>query len=231
MLGKKYLLLFSLLTCHHSQAASIQPGDLFISEIMANPSAVSDANGEWFELFNASANPIDLNGLTISDDTSNTHTIDSGGSLFIASGEYFVLGRNGDTLINGGYIADYVYTGFSLGNTNDQIIISENGAELSRVNYTGLPFGTAGISVELIIQAFPLNESSYQLTQNSFYGDGDIGTPGTQGSFALTHATTVPIPGAIWLFASVALLGLSRLNRQREQTPKPFYLQESPTSC
>ena len=47
-------------------AATINSGDLLISEVMANPAAVSDSNGEWFELFNASLHSIDLNGLTIS---------------------------------------------------------------------------------------------------------------------------------------------------------------------
>ena len=147
-----------------SHAATIQAGDLLISEVMANPSAVSDANGEWFELFNASANSIDINGFTISDDGSNSHQINNGSSLFIAPGAYFVLGRNGDITENGGYTADYVYNNFTLGNSLDQIILSNNTNEIIRLNYTGAPFGTTGVSAELINQLINPNESNYQLS-------------------------------------------------------------------
>src|SRR5262249_54517288 len=40
-----------------------QPGDLVITEVMANPSAVSDTTGEWFEVY--VNRDIDLNGLQI----------------------------------------------------------------------------------------------------------------------------------------------------------------------
>ena len=36
----------------------IQPGDLIITEIMNNPDAVFDNAGEWFEVYNNSANAV-----------------------------------------------------------------------------------------------------------------------------------------------------------------------------
>ncbi len=223
MLSKIQICLFILTLCVNglSHAVTIQPGDLLISEVMANPSAVSDANGEWFELFNASANSIDINGLTISDDGSNSHQINNGISLLIAPGAYFVLGRNGSSADNGGYIADYVYSDFTLGNTLDQIVLSDNTNEIVRLNYTGLPFGASGISAELINQLTNPDESNYQASQNNQYGLGDIGTPGRSGSFELVSASTVPIPGAVWLFAS-ALLVLSRRFRLTCQELHPI---------
>lgn len=222
MLRKIQICLFILIACAHgiSHAATIQAGDLLISEVMANPSAVSDVNGEWFELFNASANSIDINGLTISDDGSNSHQINNGASLLIASGAYLVLGRNSDIAQNGGYIADYVYSNFTLGNTQDQIILSDNTNEIIRLNYTGAPFGASGISAELINQLINPNESNYQLSQNP-YGLGDIGTPGQRGSFELVNASRVPIPGAVWLFAS-GLLVLSRKFKLTRQELHPI---------
>ncbi len=216
------LILISILSLYQlSHAASIQVGDILISEVMANPSSVSDANGEWFEIFNASANTIDLNGITISDDGSNSHQINNGSSLLIMPGAYLVLGRNGDTANNGGYIAQYVYSDFSLSNTLDQIVLSENGNEFARLDYTGLPFGSAGISAELINQLLAPDESDYQLTQNTQYGLGDFGTPGGSGSFQLTNVSSVPIPGAVWLFAS-ALFVLDRKPNLIRQKPKPI---------
>jgi hypothetical protein len=228
MLSKIRICLLIVAGCVYSlsHAATIQPGDLLISEVMANPSAVSDTNGEWFELFNASANSIDLNGLIISDDGSNSHQIDNGASLLIAPGAYLVLGRNGNIADNGGYVADYIYSNFTLGNTLDQIVLSENSNEVVRLNYTGQPFGANGVSTELINQLINPDESSYQSSQNNQYGLGDIGTPGSRGSFKLVSASTVPVPGAVWLFAS-ALIMLSRkfkLTRQKLQPIKKYSL-------
>ena len=36
-----------------------------INEIIQNPSAVSDANGEWFEVYNPTGSGIDIEGWTI----------------------------------------------------------------------------------------------------------------------------------------------------------------------
>ena len=223
-LAASFIFLLSAHSLTHS--ATIQPGDLLISEVMANPSAVSDANGEWFEVFNASANSIDLNGLSISDNGSNSHLIDNGGSLFITAGSYLVLGRNGDSASNGDYIADYIYTNFSLGNTLDQIILLENSNEIVRLDYTGLPFGSAGISAELIRQTANPDESDFQLTENSTYGLGDSGTPGSAGSFELISAAPVPIPGAIWLFISafIFLVRKPNLVRQNSQPIRKYCL-------
>ena len=38
----------------------IDYGDLLVTEIMLDPVAVSDSNGEWFELYNTSSSPIAL---------------------------------------------------------------------------------------------------------------------------------------------------------------------------
>ena len=218
-----YFLSILALSSTLSHSATIQSGDILISEVMANPFAVSDSNGEWFELFNASANNIDLNGFIISDNGNNSHEINNNGSLIISAGEYLVLGRNNNTNENGGYTADYVYTGFSLGNSSDQIILTDNQSEIARLNYSGLPFGSAGISAELIRQVINPSESHYQLTQNSIYGMGDTGTPGTQGSFMLTSAAPVPIPAAFWLFASTILvLGRKAKTRIHNQSNQLF---------
>jgi Lamin Tail Domain len=77
-------------------AASISPGDLIITEVMANPAAVSDANGKWFEIRNLTGNSLNLNGLTLSDNGSDFHIIDIG-PLMLNPFDYFVFGRSGDS--------------------------------------------------------------------------------------------------------------------------------------
>jgi len=191
------------------QAASVS--DLFITEIMANPSAVSDTNGEWFELFNPTSDSINLSGITISDSGSNSHTISSSNDLWLDSGNYFVMARNGNSLDNGGFAADYVYSNFTLGNTSDQIIFSEGANELLRFDY-GAGFVANGASMELLSES--ILASNYAAS-TSLYGDGDFGTPGTVGTYAFSVQTTaVPLPNALWLFAS-GLLGCTGLMRRK----------------
>ncbi|MDH5483822.1 MAG: lamin tail domain-containing protein [Gammaproteobacteria bacterium] len=193
-----------------TRAASI--ANLLITEVMANPQQVTDSNGEWFELFNPTTDFIDLQGLILSDDGSNQHTIASSGPLGIAPGQYFVLGRNGDSSLNGGLNLDYVYSNFTLANSMDQIIFSDGLSELLRLDYSG-NFAEAGRSMELL--SLPMNEGNYTPTaMGMIYGSGDIGTPGAAGSVDFS-TSTVPVPAAIWLFGTglMGLAGISRLKR------------------
>jgi len=203
-------LVFSGLNPLALSAASISPGDLVISEVMANPSAVSDFNGEWFELHNLSGNSLDLNGITMSDDDTDLHVVDFGGPLIINPNDYLVFGRSGNTSLNGGYAADYVYSGFTLSNGSDEIIFSAGGVEIIRLEYT-FGFAAAGVSMELSgTVGLPLGGVDYALSVTP-YGDGDFGTPGVAGESSwVLAAKPVPVPAAIWLLGSglAGLLGV-----------------------
>ncbi len=208
----QFLTIFNLiLLCTFSpigQTASIS--DLFITEIMANPSAVSDTQGEWFELFNPTTESIDLSGLILSDDGSNSHTISTVSNLLVSPGSYFVMARNSDSSLNGGVTANYVYSNFSLGNSNDQIIFSDSTGEQLRFNYNS-GFVPSGASMELIDAV--MLPSNYTATTTVF-GSGDFGTPGTKGLFTPPATISpVPIPGSIWLISS-GLIGLLSFNHK-----------------
>ena len=88
----------------------VEVPELVINEIIQNPAAVSDTNGEWLELFNPTADAIDIDGFTLRDDGTDSHVIDNGGPLVIAAGGYLVLGRDDDFATNGGVIVDYQYS-------------------------------------------------------------------------------------------------------------------------
>ena len=186
-------------------APAVTVGDLLISEIMANPAAVSDSRGEWFELYNPTGEAINLHGITLGDDGGDRHRIET--DLLIMPEHFLVLARNGDTALNGGIEADYVYRDFTLGNTADEILLGDATREWLRIAY-GAGFTAPGRSSELA--RLPMTLAAYALTPESLvYGLGDIGTPGRAGSLAFSPAA-VPLPAAIWLFAGgiAALLGL-----------------------
>ncbi|ARN76165.1 lamin tail domain-containing protein [Oceanicoccus sagamiensis] len=206
--SRRILTISSIALFSQLSLAAIFPGDLLITEMMANPDAVSDSHGEWFEIINTTPNPIDLNGLLLKDKGSKQHTINRTMPLWINPSEYFVLGRNADSSVNGGYSSDYTYSDFTLGNSSDAIILEFNGAVIDSLVYSSSIFGTAGNSIELISGGYALTAA------NLTYGAGDIGTPGSAGSYS--PVTEVPIPAAGWLFVT-ALSGVV-IARKRSQT-------------
>ncbi|WP_370003236.1 lamin tail domain-containing protein, partial [Winogradskyella sp.] len=169
------------------------PGDLVITEIMKDPTAVIDDNGEWFELHNTTASDIDIDGWTLKDDGTNNYIIDStidpvtgtGGVTVVPAGGYLVLGRSLDIMVNGGAPIDYAYqNNFNMGNGADEVVLVTPGSvEISRVNYDGGPNfpDVAGVSMQLnptfLNEIDNDNGGNWCLSMSS-YGDGDLGTPG-----------------------------------------------------
>ncbi len=164
-----------------------QPGSVIITEIMQNPADVSDTNGEWFELYNTTDQDIDINSWTIRDTSSDEHVIDNGGPLIIAAKGFLVLGRNGDSSANGRYHCDYDYSGFTLGNKDDEIILLAGTVEIDRVEYSSSIWPVSkGNSIALINFTSDNNNganwTASQSRQPSFTGEtGDLGSPGTLG--------------------------------------------------
>jgi hypothetical protein len=81
-------------------------GDLIVSEILIDPSS-TDGGKEWIEVYVASEQGVDLNGLTITNvkmDTgsSKDFTLASETCLRAASGSYVVVGALADSAANGG---------------------------------------------------------------------------------------------------------------------------------
>jgi hypothetical protein len=157
------------------------PG-VVINEILQNPSAVSDGDGEWFELHNPTASAVDINGWTIRDDGSDSHLIDNGGPLEVPAGGFLVLAANADSGSNGGVAVNYEYGGgFFLSNSGDELILVDSGAtEIDRVEWdNGVTFPDPnGASMSLIDPTLDNNIGANWCTATTPYGAGDRGTPG-----------------------------------------------------
>jgi|GEM_PF-1945861 len=161
------------------------PGDVIINEVMQDPVAVGDSQGEWFELYNSTGHAIDINGWIIRDDAANLHAIDQGGPLVIPAKGYLVLGNNADQMTNGGYQCDYEYSSFTLSNSDDEIVLEENGIEIDRINYDGGPIwpDPAGASMAWLGPPGENNDGGRWVIEGVVnYGDGDWGTPGMKNT-------------------------------------------------
>lgn len=159
--------------------------NIIITEIMQNPSEVSDSYGEWFEIYNADTGSYDLRDWTVRDNGSDSHVITGEDPVIIEPGEYFVMGRNGDYSLNGGVEVDYDYSSLVLGNSDDEIIIlNGDGLEVCRVEYDGGPEfpDPAGASMALLDLESDINVGANWTESTTPYGDGDLGTPGEANS-------------------------------------------------
>ncbi|MGH1368032.1 MAG: ExeM/NucH family extracellular endonuclease [Maritimibacter sp.] len=156
---------------------------IVINEIMQNPAAVADSAGEYFELFNAGASDVDLNGWTISDNDSDHHVIDNGGPLIIPAGGYLVLSNNADFASNGGVSVDYEYSGVNLSNSSDELVLTDAlGGEVDRVEWdNGATFpDPTGAAMELIDPSLDNAMGTNWEAAMATFGAGDNGTPGAE---------------------------------------------------
>lgn len=150
-------------------------GDIVITEIMPDPSAVGDTEGEWFEIH--VVNPVDLNGLTVAGASGSPTSINDTACLAAEAGDYIVFARDTDMAVNGGLEADYGYD-FVLANSSGMITASAGETVLDVATYSG---SSAGTSISLSPDALDPEANDDELNwcdATSSYGDGDLGTPG-----------------------------------------------------
>ena len=212
----------------------VSPGDIIISEIMQNPDEVSDANGEWFEVYNKTDDDIDINGWTVHDYGSDSFTISNGGPLIIPPDDYLVLGNNADSGTNGGYTCDYEYTGnFYLANGDDELVLeSSSKLIIDVVEWDGgpnWPDPTGASMVFIGDYSDDNNDYNYWTTatmrEDSYTGTtGDLGSPGTAG--ILVYIDEQPSEDN---FSSGKLLG-SFPNPAKEYTTIKYKLKDNSNS-
>lgn len=148
-----------------------EAGEVLITEVMANPSAVLDLAGEWFEIFNPTGHPLDLAGCSI-EDTTGSHVIAQ--PLVLFPGAYALLSVNADPATNGGLPAvDYEYAGITLANTGDLVQLRCPAGIIDGRTYAST---TSGVSEQ---RGFDYGENLW-CAGTIPYGNGDLGTPRAQ---------------------------------------------------
>ena len=196
--------------------ADLGPGDLQITEYLPDPVGVADTQGEYFEIFNRRPEPVNLAGLVIRDEGSNSFTVDA---LTLPARGFAVLGNGtGGEL---GFVPDYAYGGaMSLTNADDEILlVGADETVLTALRYSDGNFFGPGVALELIFgdrsgaQALGPNLGSDYQAATASLPLGNFGSPGRAGGTGF-DGPVVPLPAAGWLFGS-ALLMLLRARRVR----------------
>jgi beta-lactamase superfamily II metal-dependent hydrolase len=162
-----------------STTVSTYAGQIIINEVMADPDAVTDANGEWLEVHNTGAAAVNLQGWTLASNNDASQTIAS--SVSVPAGGYVVLARNGTWSTNGGVNENYTYAIINLANTSDWVALRDGGgASVDSVSWaTAMPVGsTRGVS-DPTLANLDAKGSNWH-TSTTAFGAGDEGTPGAR---------------------------------------------------
>ncbi len=149
-------------------------GSLILTEIMPDPAAVSDTDGEWVEVYARS--DVDLNGITLAAGSSRS-TVKATECLPLKGGQYAVLARSNDPAKNGGLPVVHATYGTTLPNSNSTLTMLAGTTTLDEVSWTTVK---SGASLQLSSDKFAPgdNTSTAFCASTKSYGGGDQGTPG-----------------------------------------------------
>jgi hypothetical protein len=168
---------------------------LVINELLANPGGtITDASGEWLEVYNAGTLSVNMQNLVIADSAASGrrpyHLIAS--SLVVPSGGYVTLGNTTNTTNNGGVPIDYAYgAAMQLANSLDAVKIARvygtDTLTLDRTQFASAAISAQnGISRELKNPALDnsnMDGSNWaDALVTAVYGPGGRGTPKAQNS-------------------------------------------------
>lgn len=159
----------------------VEPGDILVTEVMANPVAAADATGEWIELTNTADNAIDLFGWSLHADDGESVSLDA--HLIVEPGAQLVLGASDALGENGGVSVDYAYdrAAFTLSDAEDTIVLYMGDTVIADVGWsTGWPMieGRALALDREFVELTYARQRGYWCAAYGIYGDGDRGSPG-----------------------------------------------------
>lgn len=180
---------------------------LVINEMLVNPGGtISDANGEWIELYNAGSRPVQLQNLVIADSAASGRRPYAliASDILVQPGAYVTLGNTTNTTNNGGVPVDYAYgASMAFANSLDAFKISRvygtDTVTIDRTQYANASVSAQnGISRELknpSLDNSNMDGSNWaDASVTSVYGEGGRGTPKAQNSgFAAFASWSLPI--------------------------------------
>jgi DNA/RNA endonuclease G (NUC1) len=200
---------------------------LVISEIMADPATISDANGEWFELHNPGASAVSLTGFQIA--SLNDASVTITGTVSVPAGGYVVFAKNPDNAVNGGLNAVGTFGAMNLANNaTDWLLIRDNvGAVVDSVLWGVVPTsGAAKAKRAMVIDCTPFSDARAWANASTNYQATNRGTPNLANDVTdytapdlcgggvpggpVTTVTVTPNPAAVSIGATRAFTGTAR---------------------
>lgn len=178
-----------------------EPGDLIFTEMMVNPNAASDEDGEWVELYNTSGRVLDIAGYSFHDDGSDEWVFDA--SVLVEPKSYVVICANVDPQKNGGVPCDAWFyrqpsgeappsgqghgSGMAIANNDDELVLtSPLGIDIDIFDYddtdsdpieAGMGFGLDPTKLDVFLN----DDVGNWCSQVTLIGEGpDFGTPGVE---------------------------------------------------
>jgi competence protein ComEC len=187
--------LFCLVVTLAAAQGRESPPRIVITEVMADPRAVPDERGEWFEVHNVGPRPVDLRGLRIASANDRGHVITR--SVVIPPGAHAVLARDGARRSNGGVGAQYVYgTAINLANGADWIALHHpGGATIDSVAWRATSPGASWSVRDPDARHAEVDGANWERAA-SVYGAGDRGTPGRRNDGAVPAIPAVSAESA-----------------------------------
>ncbi|MCK4385421.1 MAG: T9SS type A sorting domain-containing protein, partial [candidate division Zixibacteria bacterium] len=146
---------------------------------------------------------VNLNGWIIKDNDTDSDLIS--GSVIVPVDGFVVLGKNSDSLSNGGVSIDYEYSGIILANGDDELIlISPDGDTVDYVAWDGGPNfpDPTGASMALLDPTLDNSIGSNWDKSKTPYGAGDYGTPGSANFPVAITENTLKSPSQFSLYQS-----------------------------
>lgn len=163
-------------------------GELVITEVMTDPKAVSDTEGEWFEIY--AANSVDLNDLEIGVNTTSPDVVRSTDCIHLEKGTYGLIARNTDPAVNGGLPYVTYKTKVSLTNSNSTLAIRSGALLIDQVTWTTSTSGRATQLNPMTTDAVSNDDPANFCPAEGMYGEGgDFGSPGAENPACGASAT------------------------------------------
>ena len=205
-------------------------GDIWITEIMVNPNEVADRHGEWFEVYNNTDSPINLQGWTIAGrKVDGEHVINK--EVIVPAYDFAVLSALENSANNGGVPSNYQYqySRIKINNGPDTLRLTNNiGVPMDTVawdNGTNFPYEPGK---SLVYTGTNQNQNSdISLWKLSDKREGytaagaDLGSPGMAGSYQ--YINWLVFENGYWSQEPDATTGARNAIVKRDEDGSLFY--------